>query len=248
MPCNGQADRTRQRGVSMLPPIPETLASRLSQEIPDQQAFSWSRVPWLKAVEDAPSVARTLESLPENLDRATVRTTVQENLDAGRVLAAFIPVLVWGGPGGYGPFRARSILTGVRRRSNKDLPIISDVSAKLRSGAEAVRLGDPEEAFRLMNNEGKIKYLGGAFFTKWLAFSSMVDAIDGPNVAPILDKRVRDWIACNTQGKDEVCLSTQSTKSYRAYLDLLEAWGDPFDRTRAQVELSIFELTRDRPA
>lgn len=99
-----------------------------------------------------------------------------------------------------------------------------------------------------MNNEGKIKHLGGAFFTKWLAFSSMTGMVDGPEVAPILDKRVRDWIADHTTEYGGVSLSTTSSRDYNRYLDLLESWGAPFGRTRAQIELAIFELTRDRPA
>jgi len=111
-----------------------------------------------------------------------------------------------------------------------------------------VRDDGAAEAFRLMNNEGKAKYLGGAFFTKWLSFASMVDSVGGPRVAPILDKRVRDWIASSTPMVQPFKLSTTSTADYRRYLELLDAWGGPYGRTRVQVEQSIFNLTRDRPA
>ncbi|PWH07424.1 hypothetical protein DEO23_01950 [Brachybacterium endophyticum] len=99
-----------------------------------------------------------------------------------------------------------------------------------------------------MRNEGRVKYLGGAYFTKWLAFTSMVGRIDGPEVAPILDKRVRDWIANQTASDTRISLSTSSSSDYERYLQLLDAWGAPFDRTRTQTELAIFDLTRDRPA
>lgn len=98
-----------------------------------------------------------------------------------------------------------------------------------------------------MNNEGKIKYLGGAFFTKSISFASMVDSIDGPDVAPILDKRVSDWIAARTADAGNIRLSPRSTRDYRRYLDLLDSWGTPYGRGRAPVELAIFELTRGRP-
>ncbi|WP_218221868.1 hypothetical protein [Nesterenkonia sp. Act20] len=75
----------------------------------------------------------------------------------------------------------------------------------------------------------------------------MTSAVDGPEVAPILDKRVRDWIANHTADDDHVSLSTTSSHDYLRYLELLDAWGSPLGRTRAQVELAIFELTRDRP-
>lgn len=101
-----------------------------------------------------------------------------------RVLAAFIPVLVWSGPGGYGPFRAGSILTGIQRRANATAPLDETIRQHLLVGATAARDSGAAEAFRFMINEGKIKYLGAAFFTKWIAFASMADSIDGPRVAP----------------------------------------------------------------
>ncbi|HEX7351641.1 hypothetical protein [Brachybacterium sp.] len=91
-----------------------------------------------------------------------------------------------------------------------------------------------------------MKHLGGAFFTKWLAFASMTGAVDGSEVAPILDKRVITWLREHTTPSEG--LSTSRTPSYERYLELLDAWGGPFARTRTQVELAIFELTRDRPA
>ncbi len=231
-----------------LPAIPTALRLRLSDEIPPQRAFRWNRNPWMEIVHNLPDVAETLLSLPSELDREIIRKTVLENLQSDRVLAAFVPVLIWGGPGGYGPFRARSILTATRTRFNRSASIVPDLQDRLRDGAAAVRNDGAAEAFRLMNNEGKVKYLGGAFFTKWLSFASMVDSVDGPRVAPILDKRVRDWIASSTAMMQPVKLSTTSTADYRRYLELLDAWGGPYGRTRVQVEKSIFDLTRDRPA
>jgi hypothetical protein len=67
------------------------------------------------------------------------------------------------------------------------------------------------EAFRLLNNSGHIKYLGGAFFTKWISFASARTSIDAEEVAPILDKRVRDWINKHTRTTMPVDLSTTST-------------------------------------
>lgn len=231
-----------------IPQSPEVLATRLSEVMPAQGSFLWNRDKWMPVVQDAPDAEVVLQTLPERLDRQTVRDVVQKNLSLDRVLGALVPVLIWGGPGGYGPFRARTILTGVRTRENAVAAIDDTVRGRLLAGATRVRESGAAEAFRFMNNEGKIKYLGGAFFSKWLAFSSMVGSIDGPEVAPILDKRVRDWIADHTTADGRVELSTTSSHDYRRYLSLLDAWGAPYGRTRAQVELAIFELTRDRPA
>ena len=92
-----------------------------------------------------------------------------------------------------------------------------------------------------MNNEGYIKYLRAAFFTKWLSYSSMVHSVDGEEVVPILDKRVRDWIEATTEGREN--LSTTSTADYSRYVDILGAWGSESKRSRVQVELEIFRLT-----
>lgn len=231
-----------------MPKLPEVLATRLSRELAAQGSFSWNRDKWMPVVHDAPDAEEVLQSLSDRLDRQTVRDVVQMNLSLDRVLRALVPVLIWGGPGGYGPFRARAILTGLRTSANAAATLDDTVRGRLLAGARCVRESGAADAFRFMNNEGKIKYLGGAFFSKWLAFSSMVGSVDGPEVAPILDKRVRDWIGDHTADDGQVELSTTSSHDYRHYLGLLDAWGAPYGRTRAQVELAIFELTRDRPS
>ena len=225
--------------------VPDTLADRLSEEQQPQKSFPWNRERWQSVVADIPDAREVLSGLPDELDRNTVRQVVQSNLVPERVLGALVSVLIWGGPGGYGPYRARRILTN--GTGNAGGAAEDAVRERLLEASEMVR-DDAAEAFRYLNNEGKIKFLGPAFFTKWLAFSSMSEAVDGGNVAPILDKRVRDWIAHNTKGDARISLRTTSTQDYRRYLDLLDAWGAPSGRTRAQVELAIFDLTRDRPA
>lgn len=228
--------------------IPAVLATRLSAEQKPQKPFSWNRAKWETFAGDIPDVAKALKDLPDELDRNVVRGAVQSNLVRERVLGALVPVLIWGGPGGYGPYRARRILTGGTGIVGG--AVETDIRERLIKAWDVVQGENAAaEAFRLMNNEGKIKFLGPAFFTKWLAFSSMTDSVDGKNVAPILDKRVRDWISQNTKSSPQhVNLRTTSSAHYQRYLNLLDAWGAPHARTRAQVELAIFDLTRDRPA
>lgn len=232
--------------MTVMPAIPDALARRLSEDLPPQASFSWSRVTWDPVVHDISDAKVTLQSLPDRLDRAIVRDVVLSGLSREGVLGAFVSVYVWGWPGGVGPSRTRRVLTGVRTRDNFDAPVDESVRDRLLEGAARVQQSGAEEGFRFMNNEGKIKHLGGAFFTKWLSFTSMVKSIDGPEVAPILDKRVQVWIAAQTDHR--MNLSTTSTADYRRYLELLDTWGSAYDRTRTQVELAIFELTRDRPA
>lgn len=226
--------------------VPHSLAVRLAEDLPDQKGFRWNREKWEAVVRDVPDAKQVLNSLPSILDRTIIRSIVQDNLGRERVLGALVPVLIWGGPSGYGPFRARSILTGDRSKSNLEATVEDSIRDYLVQGANIVRTKGAADAFYFMNNEGHIKYLGGAFFTKWLAFSSMTASTDGEGVAPIFDKRVRDWIVGNADPQDHGGLRTDRTNGYKAYLSLLDRWGGPFGRTRAQVELSIFELTRDR--
>ena len=228
---------------------PAELAARLSAELPKQRGFEWNREKWAKVVHDVSDAQATVDSLPAVLDREVIREVVQENLVRDRVLGAFVPVMIWGGPGGYGPFRTRSILTGERTRSNVDSPVIDSIRDRLIRGAELARKENLVDAFYYLNNkEGHVNYLGGAFFTKWMSFSTMTESVDDKRVAPILDKRVRDWIVAKVPADELVGFRVDRTRGYELYLSLLDNWGAPFSRTRSQVELAIFELTRDRPS
>lgn len=228
------------------PEIPDALEPRLREAPSEQRAFPWERSLWEPVVHDVPDAAKVLHELPGRIGRQTVRDVVQANLTRDRVLGALMAVLIWGGPSPRRASSARAILTGVLRRGNLDVPVDDSIRDRLLEGACRVREDGAVPAFWYMNNEGHVKHLGGAFFTKWLAFASMTGEIDGPEVAPILDTRVITWIAQHTT--PSVTLSTSKTPSYERYLELLDAWGAPHDRTRTQVELAIFELTRDRSA
>lgn len=233
-----------------IPPVPKALDRRLAERQPSQRLFPWNIEKWLPVVADAKDAQAVLRELPPELGREEVRSVVQEQLAAERAIAAFVPVMIWGGPRGYGPFRTRAILTGNRTAENKSAPIDREVAPRLVEAARVVREVGPVAAFRLLNNTGHIKYLGGAFFTKWMSFASAVTSADAEGVAPILDKRVRDWIESHTGDTVPISLSTSSTDDYARYLDLLDAWrtGTDWSKTRVQVELAIFELARDRPA
>lgn len=224
------------------PKVPDVLATRLREDPSIQRAFPWDRRVWEPVVHDAPDAAAALQDLPDRIDRQIVRDVVQENLTREHVLGALVPMLIWGGPQPRRAFYARAILTGVRRRGNLNAPIDDSIRDRLLEAAHRVQQDGAAEGFYFMNNEGHVKHLGGAFFTKWLTFTSMTGEIDGPEVAPILDKRVIDWIREHTSGV--VKLTTRKTPHYERYLQLLDAWGTPYGRTRTQVELAIFELSR----
>lgn len=82
--------------MKAIPKLPEVLATRLSGELPAQGSFSWNRDKWMPVVRDAPDAEVVLRSLPDRLDRDTVREVVRTNLSLDRVLGALVSVLIWG--------------------------------------------------------------------------------------------------------------------------------------------------------
>nr|WP_311212273.1 MULTISPECIES: hypothetical protein [unclassified Arthrobacter] len=93
-----------------------------------------------------------------------------------------------------------------------------------------------------MSNEGRIKYLGAAFFTKWLYFASAVQASDDATAAPILDKQLADWLFAHAS----ISLQLGRTSSYDQYVGLLTEWGSRHNRSAVQVEKAIFGLATGR--
>ncbi|SEE87016.1 hypothetical protein [Jiangella alba] len=223
-------------------PLPRELATVLDAEPVEQRAFDWSRLAWDNQLHDLPDVRAVLGELPRAVNRAAAREAVLRELERDQVIGAFVVAMVWGyGNTGYGPSRVRWMLTGSKGAASYRAAVLRDeVTAKLRGAVDVVREDGAASAYAYMYGKGRVAYLGGAFFTKWLYFASAVDGVDAANAAPILDQRVVAWLtsAAGTH------LRPDRTASYRTYLDLLDAWGGPFGRTRVQVEQAIFELTR----
>lgn len=222
--------------------VPPSLAEVLAQPAAAQRAFPWSRSAWDTAIHDLPDVQRAIDSLPDKVDRNLVRDVVASHLAYGDVLPAFVSAMIWGySDTGYGPTRVRWVLTGVKIDA-RNAPVRTDVVALLRTAAETVRLHGPVEGFRFMNNAGRIKHLAGAFFTKWLYFASAIDSADDATAAPILDRQVQLWL----KRQAAIGINTHRTIDYERYLDVLQAWGDAYNRTPVQVEKAIFGLATGR--
>jgi hypothetical protein len=222
---------------------PPALAAALATGPAKQGAFSWSRPAWANQMRDLPDVLELLGILPREVDRVTTRDVVLRELDADRVLAAFVAAMVWGhGTTVYGPSRVRWVLTGTKGVPSAHGPVPHEVvTDKLRGAVEVVRKDGAAAAYSYMYGEGRLKYLGGAFFTKWLYFASSVDGVYAENAAPILDQRVTTWLGANAR----IALHPRQARSYLRYLELLDEWGGQYGRTRVEVEQSIFELTRN---
>jgi hypothetical protein len=223
-------------------PTPVPLAEVLRGEPTPQRPFPWNAAKWTNEMHDFSEVLAVLDRLPERVDRETTLDVVQAELAGSAAIPALVAAMVWGyGTTGYGPTRVRWILTG-SRSGTIDHRFVSSVGDRLLSAARTVRADGPEAAYRLMNNDGRIKFLGAAFFTKWLYFASAVDGPDDPDAAPILDKQVAGWI----QREAGVHLNVNRSDSYASYLDLLAAWGGEHGRSRVQVEKAIFTLATGR--
>ncbi|MBF9315810.1 hypothetical protein [Mycobacteroides chelonae] len=225
------------------PTIPAELTALLDAEPTTQRGFPWDRQAWQTQAHDLPHVFSALGDLPDHVNRDDVHAVVLSELNADRVLPAFVSAMVWGyGDRGYGPIRVRCVLTGTRGRNADKSEVLGTVSTRLAEAVNEVREHGPLAGFRLMNNSGRIKYLGPAFFTKWLYFASAVTDVDSPEAAPILDKQVADWIRKHTG----ISLNLNKTNAYEKYLNLLEDWGRPYNRTPVQVEKVIFGLQTGR--
>lgn len=225
-------------------PLPNVLQARLIKESAPQGAFGWNPEAWRSALGDLVDIGSVIDELPKKVDRDDIRRFVQEELSRNRPLSAFVAAMIWGhGTTGYGPIRVRWILTGERRGgTNGPGTLLETIPTKLEDGARLVREDGPLAAFRWMNNEGRIKYLGSAFFTKWLYFASAVNGVNDPAAAPILDRQVAKWLATNgVQG-----IRVDRTSSYQRYLELLDLWGKETDRSRVQIEQAIFCLATGR--
>lgn len=225
--------------------VPPSLIALLEDQPTPQVAFPWDPEPWRAQMRNLPDVMAALDQLPQRVDRQVILDVVLSELDAGRVLSAFVPAMVWGWgtTSGRGALRTRWILTETDDRSHPPelLSVAPDLCDRLEAGAMAARDDGPHEAFRLMNNEGAIKHLGRSYFTKWLYFASALEGPDDAAAAPILDDKITGWL-----GKEAGLVLDKTTASYAQYLDLLECWGEPYGRTRVQVEKAIFKLTTGR--
>jgi len=148
--------------------IPAVLAEALDGEARPQSPFPWTKQPWLDQMHDRPDVLSFLDRLPERVSRQSTLDAVSAELNADRVLPAFIAAMVWGWgtTAGMGALRTRWILTQTKAKSTDAVsePVDPFVADRLEAGARSVRADGALEAFRLMNNEGRILHLRSSYF------------------------------------------------------------------------------------
>lgn len=219
------------------PPVPALLGPLLAHPT-DQRAFPWKREHW-SHLDRFDGVAEALDALPATVDRESTRVAVQSQLASDQLLGAFAAAMVWGyGTTGYGPARTERVLTGAY--SHGTLRPVVEVS--LRQSVTIARDQGSVAAYRYLNNEGHIPYLGPAFFTKWLYFITATAGVTDPEAAPILDAQVIRWLRSHS----ELHLKPGLTADYERYIVTLRAWGTRHGLSPAQVEREIFGLATGR--
>jgi hypothetical protein len=188
-----------------------------------QQAIRWPRERWL---ERFPDCADLLASLPDRLDRRTVRTACRGAADSSAAAwQAFVVVMVWGhGMVGYGPWRTARIL-----RDTSQAPYrLAKVARKLADGGALA-------AYDLFAGDCRLRWLGPAFGTKYLYFCPQ----RASQQALILDRLVASWLASNVNISFNP--GPWSSSTYRRYLDLLGSWAAGLGAASDEVERCIFQ-------
>ncbi len=214
-------------------PLPQVLDARIDAGFKAQGAFSWGKPHWIERLGDVEGATDLLKDLPPQIDRSAVAGVVRSGVAEGNVVGAFCAVMAWGyGTDGRGRYRVATMLQGER------IGGIDGVRERLADGLRLAVADGAIPAFRYLNNEGHILHLGPAFFTKWLSFGTVVEDPYGAQVAPIFDKRVRDWLADHG-----ISLRGDRTSGYEGYVALLTDWSGVTGWTAAQLESTIFALS-----
>jgi hypothetical protein len=217
-------------------PVPDAVAALVaawrSTGNAGQAGISWPRRPWSQAF---PAFERTFVSLPELLDRETVRQACLGAADSPTsATSAFLVVMAWGfGSVGYGRYRTQGILANT-----------PDAGGRLHAVARTLAKEGADGAYRRLARPAdcQLRGLGPAFGTKFLYFCQP----PGQTVtALILDQLVSIWLARNTGVVlDSV---TWSPPTYRRYLSYMHAWAAATGCLPDELELCMFrEIASER--
>lgn len=232
-------DRYRS-DIGCVPPRPADLEHQLLGPFVPQKAFTYPAARWSTWLRDLAGIREVLATLPAALDRSIAARRIDALLSGDEVAAAFVVAMIWGhGSSGYGPFRTARILTGTADPDGE--PISPDVVEKLTRSVDIAQNGGAVSGYRYLNNDGRITWLGPAFFTKWLYFVTARGNPTSPHAAPVLDALVIEWMRRHAH----VRIRAGRTADYAAYLDLLTAWGTATGHTPVDVEERIFRLIRN---
>lgn len=195
---------------------------------PPQEAMPWPRERWMNRFRDD---AEFFGRLPDELDRDAVRGVTRHAVtDAASARNALLATLVWGfGWVGYGPYRADEMLTD------------ADAGAHLLDVATILRDKDAMAAYRSLAGANRVRGLGPAFGTKYLAFCQPEGA---EPAAMIHDELVTAWLEAN--GRPDLRATTWAPRIYETYLDQMHAWSRELGIAPETVEYLIFQEEADK--
>jgi hypothetical protein len=195
---------------------------------PKQPGIGWPRARWVARF---PEREALLTSLPDRLDRVTVRARCSSAATSPEAAwQAFLVVMVWGfGTVGYGPWRTAQVLAAT-----------VEAQERLASVAQQLAAQGALDAYRLLAGGCRLRGLGPAFGTKYLYFCPQ-----GPGPpALIFDRLVAKWLTRTVQ----ISLNpgSWSAGTYRRYLDILGAWAAALDVAPDEIEQRIFQAQADQ--
>jgi hypothetical protein len=208
---------------------PATLIELLSEwqraARPQQPGIAWPKGRWLTYF---PDQGETLRGMPQLLDRPAVREIASRAADGlAQAEAAFVATMAWGfGYVGYGPFRTDRMLRAT-----------PDATRRLMNVAVSIRDEGAVAAYARLGSDCRIKGLGPAFGTKFLAFSQ--PARQQP-VALIHDDLVSSWLS--GEGRSDLSQTGWSTSTYAAYLDQMHTWAEVVKEDPETIEYLIFQV------
>jgi len=189
----------------------------------EQEAFDWSsgKDNWIKAF---PEESKFITSLPEQLDRITVRMICDSKQHSA--LQKFLAVMIWGyGDRGYGPYRVTHMLSQPHAES-----VLTQVY-------EISQAGNPLEAYDFLQ-KNRIRILGPSYGSKFITFCTPLEV-----GAPIYDSLISLWV--NEFAQEEflgVSTSSESwnLKTYTRYWHWIKEHADLFECFPDEVELVLF--------
>jgi hypothetical protein len=195
---------------------------------PAQGPIDWPRERWLAML---PEHSALLSSLPDRVSRITARrVTKHATRSEEDAVNALLAVVTWGfGNVGNGPWRAREMLT-----------CRPDSAARLLQVANVLDRDGPIAAYQLLRSECKLKWLGPAYGTKFLA---LVQRGGARPAALIHDDLVRGWLA--QHGRPDLSVDAYRPPMYAAYLDQMQLWANELGAEPESVEWLIFQSRSD---
>lgn len=190
---------------------------------PRQPPIAWPRDRWLQAL---PDHAAFLRQLPPRLDRDVVRTVgASAAVGPRQAVEAFVATMAWGFGGvGYGPHRTARMLAQVA------------TPGALVTVARAIKAHGAIDAYEHLATDARIRGLGPAFGTKFLAFTQPAGARP---MALIHDALVGEWLTAH--GLRRPASTTWNLKVYASYLEQMHRWADLLGLDPSDVEYLIFQ-------